>query len=59
MTDPTRAEAEHDVQKPDPVAMLRELHDSGQGLDSTTAEAYLTQVYEDREGSGEAEDNAG
>ena len=58
MTDPMEAEAQHEAQKPDPVAMLRELHDSGQGLDSTAVEAYLAQVYEKRENSGEEEDNA-
>ena len=34
--------------KPDPIAMLKELHASGRGLDPATAEAYLAEVREDR-----------
>jgi predicted transcriptional regulator len=34
--------------KPDPIAMLRELHASGRGLDRAKAEAYLAEVREDR-----------
>jgi hypothetical protein len=43
-----KEETQNEEQKPDPVAMLQELHDLGQRLDPTQAEAYLTQVYEDR-----------
>ncbi len=39
MTDPTEAEAQREAQKPDPVAVLQELHDSGLALDSIEAEA--------------------
>ena len=34
--------------KPDPLAMLEELHATGQGLDAKTAKAYLANVREDR-----------
>lgn len=34
--------------KPDPIAMLKELHAAGQGLDPMRARAYLAQVREDR-----------
>ena len=34
--------------KPDPLAMLRRLHEKGGGLDPKKAEAYLVEVYEDR-----------
>lgn len=37
-----------DEQKPNPVAMLRELFASGQGLDPGKAGAYIAEVYEDR-----------
>ena len=41
--------AENDSpQKKDPVAMLRELHKNGGGLDPVAAEKYLAEVYEDR-----------
>jgi hypothetical protein len=43
-----QAEAQGSDQKPNPVEMLRQLHDSGQSLDPEKAEAYLAQVYEDR-----------
>jgi hypothetical protein len=42
------AQAEAQDQKPNPVEMLRQLHDSGQSLEPEKAEAYLAQVYEDR-----------
>ncbi|MEO8353545.1 MAG: ribbon-helix-helix protein, CopG family [Chthoniobacteraceae bacterium] len=35
-------------EKPDPVAMLRRLHERGGGLDRAKADAYLAEVYEDR-----------
>lgn len=44
-----QAEAAAERATPDPVALLRELHASGQGLDVGLAEAYLTEVREDRE----------
>jgi xylulokinase len=34
--------------KPDPVALLRRLHESGQGLDRQTAESYLAQLRDER-----------
>ena len=35
-------------QKPDPVALLRQLHEQGEGLNPAKAEAYLAEVREDR-----------
>ncbi len=43
-----QAEKQAEVHKPDPVAMLRRLHESGGGLECAKAEAYLAEVYEDR-----------
>jgi Ribbon-helix-helix protein, copG family len=43
-----QAEAQAPEDKPNPVNLLRQLHDSGQSLDPETAETYLAQVYEDR-----------
>lgn len=43
-----QAESQIQAQKPNPVEMLRQLHDSGQSLDPKKGEAYLAQVYEDR-----------
>ena len=43
-----QAEKQAEIHKPDPVAMLRRLHESGGGLDRDTAEAYLAEVYADR-----------
>ena len=43
------AHAEAPPPKPDPVAMLRQLHDSGQGLTATDAQAYLADVRRDRQ----------
>jgi hypothetical protein len=43
-----QAEAQSTPANPDPVAMLRELHDSGQGLDPKTARAYMVEVREER-----------
>ncbi len=42
------AQAESPVAKPDPLALLRELHDSGGGLAATEAEAWLSEVRGDR-----------
>ena len=42
------AQAETASAEPDPVAMLRELHASGRGLDPAKAAAYLAEVREDR-----------
>ncbi len=42
------AGAETPPPKPDPVAMLRQLHDSGSGLSPKTAQAYLAEVRKDR-----------
>jgi hypothetical protein len=44
----TTGEPGNEPEKSDPVAILRELRESGQGLDPSEAEAYLAQVYEDR-----------
>lgn len=44
-----QAEGQGTPIRPDPVAMLRELHASGGGLERHKAEAYLAEVYEDRE----------
>jgi predicted transcriptional regulator len=42
------AESQPELQTPDPVAMLRQLQEAGQGLDPKKAESYLAQVYADR-----------
>ena len=34
--------------KPDPIAMLRRLHEKGGGLDRAKANAYLAEVRDDR-----------
>ncbi len=44
-----QAEKQSESQKPDPVAMLRRLHEKGGGLDRVKADAYLAEVYEDRQ----------
>lgn len=44
-----QAEAAASPAKPDPVALLRELHAAGQGLDIGRANAYLSEVRESRE----------
>jgi len=43
-----QAEKHTEPTRPDPVAMLRRLHETGGGLDRATAEAYIAEVYEDR-----------
>ena len=43
-----QAESAVPAAKPDPIAALKELHASGQGLDPRTAAAYLAQVREGR-----------
>jgi hypothetical protein len=35
-------------QKPDPIELLRKLHENGGGLDQKKADAYLEEVFEDR-----------
>jgi hypothetical protein len=40
--------AEMPTSKPDPVALLQQLHSSGEGLPAKTAKAYLAEVREDR-----------
>jgi hypothetical protein len=42
------SQAEIAVSKPDPVAMLKQLHTSGAGLSASSAKAYLSDVREDR-----------
>ena len=41
-------ESAADAVKTDPIALLEELHTTGQGLAPEVAEAYLTEVREDR-----------
>ena len=43
-----RAERETETTKPDPIAMLRRLHEKGGGLDRAKANAYLAEVRDDR-----------
>lgn len=43
------AEAEQKSARPDPIALLNDLHAQGQGLDREIAAAYLTQIRTDRE----------
>ena len=43
-----QAELLAESKRPDPIAMLRRLHDEGGGLDPAKAEAYLAEVYEER-----------
>jgi len=40
--------AEKPEYRPDPVALLQQLHSSGEGLSAKTAKAYLAEVREDR-----------
>ena len=42
------AESEAHLAWPDPLAMLRDLHRQGRGLDVEAADAYLAEVREDR-----------
>ena len=42
------AESEAYLARPDPLAMLRDLHRQGRGLDAEMADAYLAEVREDR-----------
>jgi hypothetical protein len=42
------AEKMTEIKKPAPLALLRLLHKKGGGLDRETADAYLTEVYEER-----------
>jgi predicted transcriptional regulator len=44
-----QAEAAATAVKPDPVAVLRELHARGQGLERENAEAYLSEAREARQ----------
>jgi hypothetical protein len=43
-----QAEKSMESGKPDPIALLRQLHEKGGGLDRGQAEAYLADVYEER-----------
>jgi len=43
-----QAEKLTESEKPDPIALLRRLHEMGGGLDRKKADAYLAEVYEDR-----------
>jgi hypothetical protein len=40
--------AEKPEPRPDPVALLQQLHSSGEGLSAKAAKAYLAEVREDR-----------
>jgi hypothetical protein len=42
------AMTETTASKPDPVAMLRDLHAAGGGLSAPAARSYLTEIREDR-----------
>ena len=42
------SQAEMPAPKPDPVALLQQLHSQGAGLSSTAAGAYLAEVRQDR-----------
>ncbi len=42
------SQAEMAASKPDPVAMLKQLHSAGAGLSASSAEAYLSEVRQDR-----------
>jgi len=43
-----RADQETALQKPDPVAMLRRLHENGGGIDSRRADKWIAEIREDR-----------
>ena len=43
-----QAEKLSQPQKPDAIALLRRLHETGGGLDRKKADAYLADVYENR-----------
>jgi hypothetical protein len=51
-----KEETQTEEQKPDPVAMLQELHDSGQGLDPKQRITWLR--FMRTENTGEAEREA-
>lgn len=44
-----QAESAATTARPDPVALLRDLHASGQGLGPAAAAAYMEQVRQDRQ----------
>lgn len=44
-----KADVPPEAVKPDPVAMLKALHAKGGGLSRAKADAYLAEVYEDRQ----------
>ena len=41
--------AEQPIAKPDPVALLEQLHSTGEGLPAKVAKAYLKEVRRDRQ----------
>ncbi len=43
------SQAELPTTKPDPVAMLKQMHSQGAGLTSATAGAYLKEISKDRQ----------
>jgi hypothetical protein len=48
----TTPKTEKPAVRADPVALLQQLYDSGQGLSAEVAHAYLAEVREDRALSG-------
>jgi hypothetical protein len=43
-----QAEKKTETEKPDPIAMLRRLHESGGGIDPARADEWLAEIREDR-----------
>lgn len=43
-----QAEKQTATEKPDPIAMLRRLHESGGGIDPVRAEKWIAEIREDR-----------
>lgn len=43
-----QAEKQTAPEKPDPIAMLRRLHETGGGLDPVRAEKWIAEIREDR-----------
>lgn len=37
-----------DIEKPDPISMLRRLHESGGGIDPARAETWMAEIRENR-----------
>lgn len=43
-----QAEKQTTVGKPDPIALLRQLHEKGGGIERTRAEKWIAEIREDR-----------